>query len=119
MFRALACTALGLLAGLATPTLHALDQHTLVDPTQPPIVHQSAVRRLEIQQPQEYVLSAIKISGDARKALVNGKLVAEGELVGESRVVEIAADAVVMEYLSEQTRVALLPRKIRRPATAP
>ena len=103
------------LVTMTAPSL-ALD---LRDPTQPPTVHQSAVRRLEIKQPTHYAVSVIKISGDERKALINGQFVSEGESIGEARVVSIAADAVVLEYLSEERRLSLLPQQVRRNITGP
>lgn len=91
----------------------------LRDPTQPPVVHQSAVRRLEIREPTSYKVTAIKISGDEKKALINGQLLAEGENIGEARVLEIGPDAVIVEYLSEQRRLSLLPQRVKRDLTGP
>ncbi|MGR8920243.1 MAG: hypothetical protein ACU85V_11530 [Gammaproteobacteria bacterium] len=108
-----------MLLGLAMPLAAPADTAPVLrDPTRPPVQHQSAVRRSEIATPQEFVLSAIKIGAGTRTALVNGRLVAEGDQIGEARVLEITPAAVVVEYLAEERRLSLVRQQIRRPAGA-
>lgn len=95
----------------ATP---ALEDSQLRDPTRPPTMHQDNLRRLELTKPQSFVVTAIKIGADGRKALVNQKLLAEGDRIGEATIVEIAPGEVVIDYLSQRQRIRLLPYDVRR-----
>lgn len=103
----------------ATP-LAALERLSLPDPTRPPAAHRSAVIRATIEQPQEFVVTAIKITGDSRRALVNDRLVTLGDRIGEAEIVAIDAGVVVIDYLSQRLEVSLLPAGVRKtgPATA-
>lgn len=101
---------------LAATAAVADDPARLPDPTQPPRVHEAARERLQVTERESFAVSAIRIRGADRSALVNGRLVRVGAAIGEGRVVEIAADAVVIDYLGERNRVPLLPRTVRRPA---
>jgi hypothetical protein len=96
----------------------AADGAALRDPTRPPMTHESALERLAVTQPETFTVSAIRISAHDRRALVNDRLVGEGDSIGGGRVLEITPGAVVIEYLSERNRIALLPATIRRNAAA-
>jgi hypothetical protein len=101
-------------ATITTPLMaDGLEPVRLPDPTRPPLLHQAAMRRLSDDKPQQFALTAIKISADQRIALVNGRLVRAGDRVGESVVVEIIHGAVVLDYLGEQKRLNLLPYDVR------
>lgn len=86
----------------------------LPDPTRPPTLHRDNARRLSLDSPQTFVVSAIKIGADERKAIVNDQLIAVGDRVGEAIVVEIAPGTVVLDYLSERRQIRLLPFNVRR-----
>ena len=101
---------------LAAAVAQAMETERLPDPTRPPLLHQVAVRRLNEDRPQQYTVTAIKISGDSRKAIVNGELLNEGARIGEAVIVEINLGAVVIEYLSERRRYKLLPYTVRQTA---
>ena len=120
MFRAMSVRRglLLLVCGMATAWAAPGAPVDLPDPTEPPERYRTAVRRMEVTRRQEFAVSAIKISGEHRRAIVNDRLVAEGDAIGEARVVEILPTAVVVEYLAEHIRVALLPRKIRQQAVS-
>lgn len=110
------------LAGLtfcvgANVQVGALELVNLPDPTRPPSIHTSALRRMSLDEPQKFAVTAIMISGESRRALVNGRLVWVGDRVGEARVVDIDGSAVTLEYLSEELRVPLLARQVRRIAS--
>ncbi len=110
--KALFAASLILAAGVAP----AMEAEQLPDPTLPPLLHQVALRRLSDDKIQQYTVTAIKISGDSRKAIVNGELLNEGARIGEAIIVEINLDAVVIEYLSERRRYKLLPYTVRQAA---
>ena len=102
---------------LAAAVAQAMETERLPDPTRPPLLHQVAVRRLSEDRPQQlYTVTAIKISGDSRKAIVNGELLSEGARIGEAVIVEINLGAIVIEYLSERQRYKLLPYTVRQAA---
>lgn len=106
-----------LLAAVATMLLVAAPGHAvadLPDPTRPPLVHQAAVQRLNLDSPQQFTVSAIKIAGTARKAIVNNRLVSAGDHVDAGLVVEIAPGFVTIEYLSRRQRVGLLSSAVHR-----
>ncbi|MGE0482872.1 MAG: hypothetical protein AB7Q81_01905 [Gammaproteobacteria bacterium] len=105
-------------AAFAPAASHAADGVALTDPTRPPMTHESALERLAVTVPETFTVSAIRISAHDRRALVNDRLVGEGDSVGGGRVVEITPGAVVIEYLSERNRIALLPGTVRRSAAA-
>ena len=105
-----------LTVGVASPLVHGMESGPLPDPTRPPLLHQVAVRRLADDKPQAFTLTAIKISADARQAIVNGRLVSAGDRVGESVVREIMPGAVVLDYLGQERRLRLLPYDVRNAA---
>ena len=98
---------------VAPPLVTGMESSPLPDPTRPPLLHQVAVRRLADSNPEQFTLTAIKISADDRKAIVNDRLVREGEHVGESLVVEIIPGAVILDYLGQRKRLRLLPYNVR------
>lgn len=54
-----------------------------------------------------YTVKTIMISGGDKVASVGGRLVSEGDTIGEERVVEIRPDVVVLERAGERRRIAL------------
>ena len=95
---------------------HALS--ALPDPTRPPLVHQAAVQRMNLENPQQFSVSAIKIAGTLRKAIVNNRLVGAGDNIDGGLVVEVAPGFVTIDYLSRRLRVGLLSNAVHRhPAT--
>ena len=109
-------TIFAVIIGVASPLASGMETTRLPDPTRPPLLHQVAVRRLADDAPQEFALTAIKISADGRKAIVNGRLVSAGDRVGQSVVREIIPGAVVLDYLGEEKRLRLLPYDVRNAA---
>ncbi|MCB1746989.1 MAG: hypothetical protein H6977_04790 [Gammaproteobacteria bacterium] len=104
--------------GLVPRGLQAAADAPLTDPTRPPLTHESALERRAVTEPESFTVTAIRISPHDRRALVNDQLVGIGDRVGAGRVVEITPGAVVIEYLSERNRIALLPARVRRTAAA-
>lgn len=79
----------------------------LADPTRP-AEYQSGVVIQEL--PAELVdwrLTAIRISPDDRTAIVNNRIVREGDTVGPARIIEIQATGVVLDYNNRQLLVSL------------
>jgi hypothetical protein len=54
-----------------------------------------------------YTVKTILISGTEKVATLDGRPVGEGDVIGEERVVEIRADAVVLERAGQRRRVLL------------
>jgi hypothetical protein len=108
-----------ILALLALACVGARANEALPDPMRPPTTHADAVRRLSIEQPQQFAVRAIKIAAGQRKALVNERLVGVGDRIGEARVVEINPGVVVIDYLSQRLQVPLLAAPVRRVARSP
>jgi hypothetical protein len=54
-----------------------------------------------------YTVKTILIAGTEKVATLDGRLVGEGDVIGEERVVEIRADAVVLERAGQRRRVLL------------
>lgn len=54
-----------------------------------------------------YTVRAILISDAGKVATLDGRLVSEGEPIGEERVVEIRPDAVILEHAGQRRRIGL------------
>ena len=54
-----------------------------------------------------YTVKAILISDAGKVATLDGRLVSEGEPIGEERVVEIRPDGVILERAGERRRISL------------
>jgi hypothetical protein len=54
-----------------------------------------------------YAVKTILIAGTEKVATLDGRLVGEGDVIGEERVVEIREDAVVLERAGQRRRVLL------------
>jgi hypothetical protein len=54
-----------------------------------------------------YTVKTILISGTEKVATLDGRLVSEGDAIGEERVVEIRPDAVVLERAGQRRRLSL------------
>ncbi len=64
----------------------------------------------------EWRLSAIRIAASDRSAILNGRLVREGEQVGPGTVKGIRPGEVVLDYNGNEVVVPLLPGGFKRPA---
>lgn len=88
----------------------------LPDPTRPAGFENT----LAVQQlPAELVdwnLSAIRMSGSDRTAIVNGRIVREGDTLGPARIIEIRAEGVLLDYNNRQVIVRLFSEtQIKKP----
>lgn len=55
-----------------------------------------------------YTVKAVLISDSAKVATIDGRQVAEGEMLGEERVVEIRSDGVVLERAGQRRRIQIV-----------
>lgn len=91
----------------------------LPDPTRPAdfSVAPEIIETYEL--PKELIdwsVSAIRISGSDRSAIVNGKLVRVGDQIGPARILEINPAAVVLDYEKRQVYVRLFSNVVdKRP----
>ncbi len=89
------------------------------DPTRP-YQHQNN-ETLEIEQVYipdrkiQWRLSGIRLRGDLRTAILNGKLVKEGDDLGVAKVMEIRPREVVLLHEDKNLIVKLLYSDIKRP----
>lgn len=80
----------------------------LPDPTRPagydsaPLVNQQLPGEL-----MEWNLTAIRISGAIRTAIVNGTMVREGDMLGQARITGIHADGVMLDYNNRRMKISL------------
>jgi hypothetical protein len=70
----------------------------LVDPTKPP----------ELNQTGNLVLSAIMISQDNKLAVINGKILHEGDMINDMKVINIAPNTVDLASPDEKLTLVLL-----------
>jgi hypothetical protein len=69
---------------------------------------------MTLDQPQQFNVTAIKIAGSLRKAIVNNRLVGAGDRVDDGVIVDIAPGVVTIDYLSQRLHVTLLGGSVRR-----
>ena len=100
---------------LVVAPLHA---QTLQDPMQPPTAAGAATTQA-VQGDSGFHLSAIRIAQGHRRAIINGKNVTVGDIVGTARVVAIQSSTVTLQQGGKMETVALLPVTIKKPVEAP
>ncbi len=79
----------------------------LVDPTRPPTAVGGAQPAPEAAPEVEWMLALVKFSPTHRSAVLNGRVIREGDRVAGARVLRILRDAVILEYRGRQLRVGL------------
>lgn len=82
------------------------------DPTRPWFYHSPIAEQPE----QEYVLSAIITDHATRLALVNGKLVREGDMLGGGKVVRIGTSVVELDTPGGKITLSLKRGAVKSPA---
>lgn len=55
-----------------------------------------------------YTVKAVVISDSAKIATIDGRLVSEGEMLGEERVVEIQPEGVILERAGQRRRIRIV-----------
>lgn len=82
---------------------------TLPDPTRPAnYLARASVQEELPGQVAEWRVTAIRISGDSRTAVVNNKLVKAGDNIAGALVLEIKPLAVVLNYEQQNIQVNLI-----------
>jgi MSHA biogenesis protein MshK len=88
----------------------ALVRADVADPTRPPGVGARTVATL----PHGPRLTSILVSDSRRLAVVNGRTVREGELVGQAKVKHIDISGVVLEDETGETYLSLRGARVTR-----
>lgn len=81
------------------------------DPTRP--IGNSTTAPREIREPHRYELEATFISAERKLALISGRYVAVGDVVGDAIVTDIRAYEVVLSSRQGQRTMRLLPRLVK------
>lgn len=101
------------LFGALLGTTGAAPALEMVDPMQPP----SAPPTVQEDEPAAaravWRVRAIKIEAHRRSAMINGRMVAEGEEIDGARVLEIKPRNVVIEVGNEKMSLSLLKHEIK------
>lgn len=90
----------------------------MVDPMQPPPAPPSVQEEEPAAARAAWRVRAIKIEAHRRSAMINGRMVVEGEEIDGARVLEIKPRTVVIEIGNETTSLSLLKHEIKVPPTA-
>jgi len=97
-----------LLLSLALLTGTVIGQtEILPDPTRPVGYNEMATVQEIPGELVEWKLTAIRISGTDRSAIVNNKLVRAGEIIGSAKVLEIGADGVTLILNNKPLKIRL------------
>lgn len=77
-----------------------------------PKVASAPVQRASAPLPS-YTVKAVVISDSAKVATIDGRLVSEGEMLGEERVVEIQPNGVILERAGQRRRIEIAGGAVR------
>jgi hypothetical protein len=97
------------------------EAQSIPDPTRPYGYGQAPVIVEEAELPKElatWKLNGIRIAGEDRQAILNGKVVHVGDEVDRAKVLEINPGNVLLEYENKHIIVRLLDVEVKR-AQAP
>ena len=91
----------------------------LADPTRPPVMAEPAVAPTGAAPPVASGLQSVILRKKGKPAaLINGEIVELGGMVGESRLVKVSEDAVVLKGPSGEETLKLIPSAEKRAVTA-
>ena len=92
----------------------------LHDPTRPADYYSGPVRQAQVSDGSQpsWTVSAIRLSASGKSAIVNGRFVRVGDVIGNARVADIRADIVLLEIDRRQVDVPLLGISVKQPAAA-
>jgi hypothetical protein len=79
----------------------------LPDPTRPVGYNEMLVVAETPGELVEWKVTAIRISGAERTAIVNNRLVRAGEIIGQAKVLEINADGVTLNHNNQSLKIRL------------
>ena len=86
----------------------------LPDPTRPADYQTNMVVQDLPQELMDWKVTVIRISETDRSALVNGKLVRVGDVIGRAKILEIQSLQVILGYANRQVAVRLISEEIKR-----
>jgi len=90
----------------------------LTDPTRP-YGYGEKPEFVEVEIPEEsteWHLNGIRIVGENRRAILNGMMVREGEMVENARVLTINQTSIVLEQGDKHLVIKMLDTKVKKPA---
>jgi hypothetical protein len=79
----------------------------LPDPTRPVGYNDMLVVPEMPDELVDWKVTAIRISGAERTAIVNNRLVRVGEIIGQAKVLEISADGVTLNHNNQSLKIRL------------
>lgn len=89
----------------------------LSDPTRPADFYTGTINIEYIpEETAEWSLKAIRITSDTRIAIINNKIVKEGDSIGPASVLEIKHGSVVLDYDRQRLEVMLIRADIKKVA---
>lgn len=87
----------------------------LADPTRPPVMAEPAAALAGAAPPATSGLQSVILKKKGKPAaLINGEIVELGGMVGESRLVKVSEDAVVLKGPSGEETLRLMPSAEKR-----
>lgn len=91
----------------------------LADPTRPPLTAEPAAALAGTAPPAASGLQSVILKKKGKPAaLINGEIVELGGMVGESRLVKVSEDAVVLKGTSGEETLRLMPSAEKRAVKA-
>lgn len=111
---------LDVLACLLLPALMCvcISVRALTDPTRP-YGYGEKPEFVEVEIPEEstdWHLNGIRIEGENRRAILNGMMVREGEMIEKARVLTINQTSIVLEQGDKHLVIKMLDAKVKKPA---
>lgn len=106
----------GMLLALVT-TLGPVHAHgsPVPDPTRPANYFTRTIIDEDLPlQVIDWKLTAIQISDERRTAIVNGRILKEGDEIGNVTVLEITPKSVVLDYDRKRLVVSLIPYTVKK-----
>ena len=86
----------------------------LIDPTRPTTVPLPNLTARTALLPPSWKLESTLIAPDRKVAVINGRLVTEGELIDGARVISIRKNSVLVKTTTESFTLQLLPDIVRK-----
>jgi len=109
--------ALGLCAACLMLSSAVAWAETVRDPTRPPAAVEP-VRAAPQPPARNYILQSTRVSEERRSAVINGRVVVEGDQIGGARVLGIEQARVRLRDARGEFSLALAVPKVTRPAQA-
>lgn len=104
MSRARWIGALALMAALSAP---AFGQEGLGDPTRPTSLSEPAEAKAQAAQGPRWRLQSTLVADDRRVAVINGRMVAQGERIEGATVLEVRTDGVTLQKDGQRLNLLL------------